>query len=124
MEVERVWVQKAGSCIVDWLFCKKGQEKQVSETCSNKKNKKKKRKKKDVRGIHGSSDHGEGSHLGNRSCASRYLYSVSTGKSLKSIYMGTSVFIRQNKRQQQRQEKKYVEQFLSPSLGQHYSPLS
>lgn len=52
----------------------------------------KKKKKKGVRGIHGSSDHGDGSHLGNRSCASRYLYSVSTGKSLKSIYMDTSVF--------------------------------
>lgn len=44
MEVERVWVQKAGSCIVDWLFCKRGQEKQVSETCSNKKKKKERKK--------------------------------------------------------------------------------
>lgn len=96
MWVERVWVQKAGSCIVDWLFCK--EDKKISQRDMFQQ---KKKKKKDVRGIHGSSDHGEGSHLGNRSCASRYLYSASTGKSLKSIYMGTSVFIRQNKRQQQ-----------------------
>lgn len=95
MRVEQVWVQEAGSRIVDWLFWKEGKENKSARHVSIKK----KKEKKDVRGIHGSSDHGEGSHLGNRSCASRYLYSVSTGKSLKSIYMGTSVFIRQNKRQ-------------------------
>lgn len=83
----RVWVQQAGSCIAGWLFCKKIKSVRTVRTRSVQK-----KRKKGVRGIHGSSDHGDGSHLGNRSCASRYLYSVSTGKSLKSIYMDTSVF--------------------------------
>lgn len=77
----------AGGIMYSWLAVL--QEDQVSQNCSNAKCLK---KKKGVRGIHGSSDHGDGSHLGNRSCASRYLYSVSTGRSLKSIYMDTSVF--------------------------------
>lgn len=78
----------AGGIMYSWLAVL--QEDQVSQNCSDAKCLKK--KKKGVRGIHGSSDHGDGSHLGNRSCASRYLYSVSTGKSLKSIYMDMSVF--------------------------------
>lgn len=42
MGVERVWVQKAGSCIVDWLLCKEDKENKSARHVPTKKKERKK----------------------------------------------------------------------------------